>query len=122
VLLAARKLRHSFQEHPITVVRKAPLFDIINNRDATGRVAKWDIELAAFKITYKRRDAIKSHALEDFITDWTEMPDATPMLEPEYWVMHFYGSNLLNGSGAGVLLHSPTGRSYTTFCRSTSIL
>src|SRR3954466_7215146 len=37
------------------------------------------------------------------------MPDATPLPEPEYWVMHFDGSKLLNGSGAGVLLQSPTG-------------
>src|SRR4051812_27749388 len=37
------------------------------------------------------------------------MPDATPLPKPEYWVMHFDGSKLLNGSGAGVLLQSPTG-------------
>src|SRR4051812_17437431 len=37
------------------------------------------------------------------------MPDATPLPEPEYWVMHFDGSKLLNDSGAGVLLQSPTG-------------
>ena len=91
------------------MVSKTPLADIINNIDATGRVAKWGTELAAFEITYKRRDAIKSQALADFIANWTEMPDATPMPEPEYWVMHFDGSNLLNGSGAGVLLQSPTG-------------
>ena len=60
VFLAARKLRHYFQEHPITVVSKAPLSDIINNSDATGRVAKWGIELAAFEIDYKPRTAIKS--------------------------------------------------------------
>src|SRR3954462_904168 len=88
---------------------KTPPSDIINNNDATGRVAKWGIELAAFEITYKRRDAIKSQALADFIADWTEMPDATPLPEPEYWVMHFDGSKLLNGSEAGVLLQSPTG-------------
>src|SRR5215216_546685 len=109
VFLASRKLRHYFQEHPITVISKAPLSDIINNSDATGRVAKWGIELAAFEITYKRRDAIKSQALADFVADWTEMPDATPLPEPEYWVMHFDGSKLLNGSGAGVFLQSPTG-------------
>ena len=40
VFLASRKLRHYFQEHIITVVSKAPLSDIINNSDATGRVAK----------------------------------------------------------------------------------
>src|SRR3954468_13717571 len=108
VFLSSRKLRHYFQEHPITVVSKTPLSDIINNIDATGRVVKWGIELAAFEITYKRRDAIKSQALADFVADWTEMPDATPLPEPENWVMHFDGSKLLNGSGAGVFLHSPT--------------
>src|SRR3954466_15209439 len=109
VFLASRKLGNYFQEHPITVVSKTPLSDIINNINATGRVAKWGIELAAFEITYKRRDAIKSQALADFVADWMEMPDATPFPEPEYWVMHFDGSKLLNGSGAGVLLQSPTG-------------
>src|SRR3954465_1168678 len=79
VFLASRKLRHYFQEHPITVVSKTPLSDIINNSDATGRVAKWGIELSTFEITYKRRDAIKSQALADFVEDWTEMPDATPL-------------------------------------------
>ena len=71
VFYAARKLRHYFQEHSVTVVSKAPLGDIINNADATGRVAKWGIELAAFDITYKPRSAIKSQALADFVADWT---------------------------------------------------
>src|SRR4051812_1326387 len=109
VFLASRKLRHYFQGHPITVVSKTPLSDIINNSDATGRVVKWGIELAAFEITYKRRDSIKSQALADFIADWMEMPDATPLAEPEYWMMHFDGSKLLNNSGAGVMLQSPIG-------------
>ena len=48
VFFVARKLRHYFQEHKITLVSTAPLKNIINNHDATGRVAKWGIELAAF--------------------------------------------------------------------------
>jgi hypothetical protein len=36
-------------------VSKAPLKDIINNIDATGRIAKWGIELTAFDIDYKPR-------------------------------------------------------------------
>ena len=51
------------------MVSKAPLSDIINNSDATGRVAKWGIELAAFEVEYKPRTAIKSQALADFIAD-----------------------------------------------------
>ena len=109
VFLASRKLRHYFQEHSITVVSKAPLTAIINNADATGRVAKWGIELAAFDITYKARDAIKSQVLADFIADWTETPPNTPLPEPEAWLMHFDGSKQMHGSGAGVTLKSPTG-------------
>ena len=83
--------------------------DIINNCEATGRVAKWGIELAAFEIDYKPRTAIKSQALADFIADWTETPANTPLPEPEYWIMHFDGSKAIQGSGAGVVLKSPTG-------------
>ena len=45
VFMASRKLRHYFQECSITVASEVPLNDIINNHDATGRIAKWAIEL-----------------------------------------------------------------------------
>lgn len=109
VFFAARKLRHYFQEHSITVVSKAPLGDIINNAEATGRVAKWGIELAAFDIHYKPRTTIKSQALADFVADWTKAMEDTPLPESEYWVMQFDGSKMLGGSGAGVVLKSPKG-------------
>ena len=51
------------------VVSMAPLSKIIGNKDATGRVAKWAIELAALTILYEPRTAIKSQALADFIVD-----------------------------------------------------
>ena len=41
VFMASRKLRHYFQECSITVASEVPLNDIIHNRDATGRIAKW---------------------------------------------------------------------------------
>jgi hypothetical protein len=101
-------------------VSKAPLKDIINNSDATGRVAKWGIELASFDIDYKPRTAIKSQALAEFMADWKEAQETTPVLEPEHWVMHFDGSKLLHGSGAGVTLKYPREMSSATFSRSTS--
>src|ERR1041385_791901 len=73
VLMASRKLKHYFQEHPITVVSSAPLADIIQNREATGRIAKWAKELGAYHIKYEPRTAIKSQELADFINDWTEI-------------------------------------------------
>lgn len=109
VFFASRKLRHYFQGHSITVVSKAPLGDILNNADATGRVTKWGIELAAFDIKYQPRTAIKSRVLTDFIADWTEVMENTPMPESEYWIMHFYGSKMKEGAGAGVVLKSPKG-------------
>jgi hypothetical protein len=48
--MAARKLKHYFKEHPIMVVSTTPLSKIIECKDATGRVAKWVIELAAHTI------------------------------------------------------------------------
>ena len=55
VFMASRKLRHYFQECSITVASEVPLNDIINSRDAMGRIAKWAIELLPFDITYKPR-------------------------------------------------------------------
>ena len=78
--MASRKLKHYFLGHPITVVRSAPLGDIIQNREAIGRVAKWAIELGPHRFKYMPRIAIKSQALVDFINNWTElqMPEDKP--------------------------------------------
>ena len=73
VYMAARKLKHYFQEHPIIVVCAAPISEIIGSKDASGRVAKWAIELATYTPQYVRRDAIKSQALADFLVDWAEI-------------------------------------------------
>jgi hypothetical protein len=70
--MVAKKLKHYFEEHPITVVSTTPLSEIIGCKDATCRVAKWAIELAAHTIQYKPRTTIKSQIIEDFFTDWGE--------------------------------------------------
>ena len=67
--MAAKKLKHYFQEHPIIVVCAAPIAEIIGSKDASDRVAKWAIELAAYTPQYARRDAINSQALFDFLVD-----------------------------------------------------
>jgi hypothetical protein len=83
VYMAAKKLKHYFEEHPITVVSTTPLSEIIGCKDASGRVAKWAIELAAHTIRYKPRMTIKSQIIADFFADWGEhqylppAPDST---------------------------------------------
>ena len=70
--MASWKLLHYFQECSITMASEVPLYDIINNSDTTGQIAKWAIELLPFDITYKPRRAIKSQVLADFVAEWTE--------------------------------------------------
>ena len=52
VFMASRELKHYFQGHPITMVSSVPLGDIIQNREAIGRVAKWAIELGPHGLKY----------------------------------------------------------------------
>ena len=52
ILIAKRKLRHYFESHPVTVVTSFPLGEVIQNRDATGRIAKWALELMGQGISY----------------------------------------------------------------------
>ena len=61
--MASRKLKHYFLGHPITVVSSAPLGDIIQNREATGRVVKWAIELGPHGLKYVPRTAIHKFLL-----------------------------------------------------------
>ena len=87
--MASRKLQHYFQECSITVASEVPLNDIINNRDATGRIAKWAIELLPFDITYKPRRAIKSQVLADFVAEWTEAELPKEYSAYSNRIMHF---------------------------------
>jgi hypothetical protein len=73
ILMTKRKLRHYFDAHPITVVSKYPLGEVIQNPEAQVRIAKWALELMGQNITYAPRSAIKSHVLADFVAEWTKI-------------------------------------------------
>ena len=109
VYFAAKKLKQCFQEHTITVVCTAPLAEIIGNRDASGRVVKWAIELAPHTILYQPRTAIKSQALADFLVDWADTQYLLPAPDSTHWRMHFNGSKMRTGLGAEIVLTSPKG-------------
>ena len=61
----------------MSVVSDTPLSEIMNNRDATGRVAKWAIELLPLDIKFEAKKAIKSQALANFLAEWTEQQQPT---------------------------------------------
>jgi ribonuclease HI len=107
--MVAKKLKHYFEEHPITMVSTTPLLEIIGCKDASGRVAKWAIELAAHTIQYKPRTTIKSQIITDFFADWGEHQYLPPAPNSSHWRMHFDSFKILGGLGAGVILTSPKG-------------
>jgi hypothetical protein len=78
LLITFRKLRHYFEGHKITVVKDFSLGDILRNRDATGRISKWAMELEALNIDFSPQKVIKSQALADFMAEWTEIQQPTP--------------------------------------------
>jgi dsDNA-binding SOS-regulon protein len=60
VILTRRKLQHYFDSHPVTVVSSFPLGEIIQSREASGRIAKWAVELMGETLSFAPRKAIKS--------------------------------------------------------------
>src|SRR3954464_13536249 len=107
VYMSAKKLKNYFEEHPIKVICEAPIADILKHKNRSGRIAKWAIELSPYAPQFDRRDAIKSQAVADFLVDWAEVQYEPPLPNPNYWKMHFDGSKLRNGLGAGIVLTSP---------------
>jgi hypothetical protein len=73
VIMSARKLQHYFKAHVVNVLTNQPLDDIFENRDNSGRISKWAMELSEYVIDFEKRNAIKSQVLADFIAEWTEL-------------------------------------------------
>jgi hypothetical protein len=107
IILTRRKLRHYFEGHPITVVSSFPLGEIAQNREASGRVVKWVVELMGETLSYAPRKAIKSQVLADFLAEWTDTQLPLAQLQAELWTMYFDGSLMKTGAGAGLLFVSP---------------
>jgi ribonuclease HI len=110
VILTRRKLRHYFESHPVTVVSSFSLGEIIQSREASGRIAKWAVELMGETLSFAPRKAIKSQVLADFLAEWTDTQLPTAPIQPEFWTMYFDGSLMKTGAGAGLLFISPLGK------------
>jgi hypothetical protein len=84
----------------------------MKNREATGKIATWAIELSMHYIVCKPRTAIKSQALSDFVVEWTETQTPPKERELEYWTTNFDRSLQHQRAGAGILVTSPKGESF----------
>jgi hypothetical protein len=61
VVMSARKLHHYFEAHTIKV--------LFSNRDNSDRISKWVMELSKNVVDFKKRSAIKSQILADFVAE-----------------------------------------------------
>jgi ribonuclease HI len=107
ILMTKRKLQHYFDVHPITVVSKYPLGEVIQNLKTEGRIAKWVLKLMGQNILYAPCSAIKSQVLADFVIEWTEIQTPPAPIEHETWIMYFDGSVMKEGAGVSLVFISP---------------
>ena len=94
----------------MNVVSSFPLGEIIQCREASGRIAKWAVELMGETLSFVPRKAIKSQVLADFLAEWVDTQLPTTPTQPELWTMYFDGSLMKTGAGAGLLFISPIGK------------
>jgi hypothetical protein len=81
--MSTRKLRHYFEAHTIKVLTNQPLNEIFSNRDSSKRICTWAMELLEHVIDFKKRNAIKSQILADFIAEWMKPGSETKGPIPE---------------------------------------
>jgi ribonuclease HI len=109
VLLTARKLLHYFDDHKVIVVTGFPIGDILHNKEAIERIAKWACELGSHDIEFRPRTAIKTQALVDFVSEWTEQQVPDNPETAEVWRMYFDGSLKLQEADTWILFIAPGG-------------
>jgi hypothetical protein len=68
-------LRSYFQAHPIRVLTRVQLKNIVFNYNASGRLLGWALELSEFDISFHPRTSIKSQILANFIAEYSGLPD-----------------------------------------------
>ncbi|XP_059635764.1 uncharacterized protein LOC132277942 [Cornus florida] len=83
----------------------------------TGRIGKWALALMEFNFAYVPQKTIKGRALADFFADhpspeiesqvFDELDSASIFMTPR--TLMFNGSSTSEGSGAGIVIISPTG-------------
>ena len=109
ILITSRKLHHYFNAYHIVVVTEYPLGDILLNKEASGCIIKWVVELSTYTIEFRPHHMMKSQALADFIAEWTDMQTPVSVHHPKHGTMCFNGSLNLNGARVGVRFIYPLG-------------
>ncbi|GJZ93887.1 reverse transcriptase domain-containing protein [Tanacetum coccineum] len=64
-----RRLRRYFEAYPVKVITDQPIKNILSRTEASGKLAKYAVEIGTYKILFLPRNAIKGQVLEDFLSD-----------------------------------------------------
>lgn len=118
MLHASRRLRRYFEAHPIKVITDQPIKQILSKAEASGKMAKYAVELGAYDITYTLRNAVKGQVLAEFLTEiLVEMEKGNArrrdkrlceLAERNEWILYTDGASSKKGAGAGLVLISPS--------------
>ncbi|GJX60386.1 reverse transcriptase domain-containing protein [Tanacetum coccineum] len=118
-----RRLRRYFEAHPVKVITDQPIKNILSRTEASGKLAKYVVEIGTYKISFLPRNAIKGQVLADFLSDapdgeaeeeYFRMPEVPPEVDDtKVWTLFTDGASSLKGSGAGLVLIGPSGLEYT---------
>ncbi|GJS41867.1 reverse transcriptase domain-containing protein [Tanacetum coccineum] len=125
LLHLSRRLRRYFEAHPIKVIIDQPIKQVLNKPEASGKLAKYAVELGAYNIVYVPRNAIKGQVLADFINEvpmGTALPEIYTLTNgesKEAWTLYTDGASSLKGAGADLVLIDPSGTEYTYVIRLT---
>ena len=84
ILITSWNLHHYFDAYHIAIATEYPLSDILCNKEASGRIIKWAVELGTYTIDFRPRHTIKLQALADFITEWMDMQTPISVDHPEH--------------------------------------
>ncbi|GKC66596.1 reverse transcriptase domain-containing protein [Tanacetum coccineum] len=92
---------------------------ILNKPEASGKLAKYAVELWAYNIAYIPRNAVKGQVLADFLnevpvgTGHIEVCSLTDDTKLEEWTLFTDGASSLKGAGAGLVLIDLSRTEYT---------
>jgi hypothetical protein len=107
ILMTTRKLKHYFLVHTVQVVSDRSLAQVLQNKETTGWIAQWAVEIGQHDIEFVPRWTIKSQALACFIVEWIDSSLRGISDLPDHRVLYFDGSYTLKGAWAGVVLIPP---------------
>ncbi|GJY80482.1 reverse transcriptase domain-containing protein [Tanacetum coccineum] len=124
-----RRLRRYFEAHPVKVITDQPIKNILSRTEASGKLAKYAVEIGTYKISFIPRNAVKGQVLADFLSDapdgeredeYFQSPEVSPGIDDtEAWTLYTDGAASSKGSGAGLILTGPSGVEYAYALRLT---